>query len=629
MRKGGFMEKVKIANLVDIERIEEVPLEARMKAHNTYDLIRQGCLINPDATALSFILSGEQYDSPIQVRYGEFLARMHQTANLFHDLGVGPDDVISFLLPNLPHTYYVLWGGESAGIVNPINPLLEPSSIKEICQAVGTRVLVALGEFPGSDIWEKVDSIRSDLPDLQAIIKVMGQGNEMDGIYGFDEVIGNYDGVRLDSGRVFDPHDVASIYHTGGTTGTPKLAPRTHFNESSMASILDILTDFSTGETMLCGLPLFHANATTLNGSFPFSVGAHTVMLSPRGYRDVSVLKNFYKIIDHYKAVAFGAVPTVLSVLLDIPMGDADISSLRYAVCGSAPLPVELFNRFEAHCGLTILEGYGLTEGTCISSANPYYGQSKVGSVGLRLPYTDMNVFIMNPHGKVTREARTDEIGAICIKGPNVFHGYLQEVHNLGVWPGDGWFNTGDLGRRDDDGYFWLTGREKELIIRGGSNIDPAVIEEPLYRLDGVQSAAAVGRPDAHAGEVPIAYVQLQEGTDLQPQDILEYLKQEIGEKAAVPKEIILLDEIPLTAVGKIFKPALRRDAIRRVYLSELATLKDIISSLEITVSQDNVHGDMVMVKISPASHVDARVIMEKVKESLARYTIRYQVEIL
>ncbi|MBN2298024.1 MAG: acyl-CoA synthetase [Deltaproteobacteria bacterium] len=623
------MEKVRIADLSDIERIEEVPLEDRIKAYNTYDLIKHGCLINQQAIALSFILSGEHYDSPIQVTYGEFLGRMHQTANLFHDIGVGPKDVISFLLPNLPHTYYILWGGESAGIVNPINPLLEPSSIADICQAVGTKVLVALGEFPGSDIWEKVDSIRGDLPDLKAIIKVMGQGSEKDGIYGFDEVIGNYDSTRLDSGRVFDPHDTASIYHTGGTTGTPKLAPRTHYNESSMASILDTLTDFNTGETMLCGLPLFHANATTLNGSFPFSVGAHTVMLSPRGYRDVSILKNFYKIIEHYKAVAFGAVPTVLSVLLDIPIGDVDISSLRYAVCGSAPLPVELFNRFEAHCGITILEGYGLTEGTCISSANPYYGQSKVGSVGLRLPYTDMKAFVMDPDGKIVREADIDEIGAICIKGPNVFSGYLQEVYNRDVWPGNGWFNTGDLGRKDDDGYFWLTGREKELIIRGGSNIDPAVIEEPLYRLAGVQAAAAVGRPDPHAGEVPIAYVQLQKGSHLQPEDILVYLRQEIGEKAAIPKEIILLDEIPLTAVGKIFKPALRRDAIRRVYLSELDTIKDITHSLKIEVKQDNVHGDLVTLKIKAAPHVEGKEILEKVKGALSRFTVRYQLEIL
>jgi fatty-acyl-CoA synthase len=189
--------------------------------------------------------------------------------------------------------------------------------------------------------------------------------------------------------------------------------------------------------------------------------------------------------------VSFSAVPTVLSVLLDVPKGDADISSLRYAICGAAPLSVELFQRFEVHSGMKILEGYGLTEGTCASSVNPFYGERKVGSIGLRLPYQQMKVCVVDDEGKFLREAEIDEIGSICIRGPNVFNGYMEEVHNRGVWPLEGWFNTGDLGRQDTDGYFWLTGRKKELIIRGGHNIDPAAIEDPLYRLTGIQVAAA------------------------------------------------------------------------------------------------------------------------------------------
>jgi fatty-acyl-CoA synthase len=622
------MGKVKFSNIDDIENFENIPLEERMDVFNTYDLIKKGAAINPEATAISFFHAGDSYDQPMQVTYRDLMANITKTANLFHDLEVGPTDVISYLLPNLPHTHYVLWGGEAAGIVNPINPLLEPDTIAEICQAAGTKVLVALTEFPGSDIWQKAMAVRKNLPGLKAIIRIMGPSDEKDGIYGYDEIIGRYNDEKLDSNRKIDPRETASMYHTGGTTGTPKLAPHTHFNETAMAYMIAYAAELNTGEAALCGLPLFHVNGTTVTGSTPFSIGAHVVLLGPRGYRDPSVMQNFYKIVDHYKAVTFSSVPTVLSVLLDIPKGDADISSLRYAICGAAPLSVELFKRFEAHSGMKILEGYGLTEGTCASSFNPYHGQQKIGSIGLRLPYMQIKIFKIDEDGIFLREAETDEIGAVCIKGPNVFNGYLDDAHNRDIWPQKGWFNTGDLGRRDSEGYFWLTGRAKELIIRGGHNIDPALIEDPLYQLPGVQVAAAVGRPDPHAGEVPVAYVQLQDNADLTPDQILDYLKTKIGEKAAVPKEISIIDEMPLTPVGKIFKPSLRWQAIQRVYETELDILGPSVEKIEISVSEDKVHGSMAEININAAQGSSVDQIKQKVEDILARYTVKYNLVI-
>jgi len=623
------MGELKIKDAADIEAFERVPIKERLEVFNTYEMLKKGASINPDATAISFFLTGDTYDQPMQISYREFMAQIHRTANLFYDLGIGPTDVITYLLPNLPQTHYVLWGGEAAGIVNPINPLLEPSTIAEICRSAGTKVLVSLGEFPGSDLWEKAMAVRKKLPALKAVIRVAGPSDEKEGIYGFDEVLGNYNGEKLNSNRVIDPQDIASMYHTGGTTGTPKIAPHTHFNEVAMAYMIISAAELNTGEITLCGLPLFHVNGTTVTGSAPFSIGAHAVLLGPRGYRDPSVMENFYKIVQHYQAVTFSCVPTVLSVLLDIPKGEADISSLRYAICGAAPLSVELFKRFEEHCGMRILEGYGLTEGTCGSSFNPYHGERKVGSIGLRLPYQHMKIFMIDEEGQYVREAETDEIGSVCIAGPNVFAGYLDEAHNRGIWPKEGWLNTGDLGRQDADGYFWLTGRTKELIIRGGHNIDPAVIEDPLYRIDGVQVAAAVGRPDPHAGEVPVAYVQLQEGADLKPEKILELLQKEIGERAAIPKEVTIIDEVPLTPVGKIFKPALRWKAIQKVYQVELEALGDLAESVEVAVSEDKVHGSLAAITIKAAPQATEDQIKGKVNEILARYTVKYNVEVI
>ncbi|MBU2548772.1 MAG: acyl-CoA synthetase [Proteobacteria bacterium] len=622
------MPDLMIKTIQDVLEYEQTPLEKRMRCFDTYQMLRQGAAINPEAPAISFILSGEAYNQPMVVNYGDFMSNIHRTANLFTDLGIGPRDVVSYLLPNLPHTHYVLWGGEAAGIVNPINPLLEPSTIGEICRAAGTKVLVALGEFPGSDIWEKVTAVRKELPGLEAVVRVMGPGDEKEGIYGYDEVLPKYNGDRLDSGRRFDPGEIASIYHTGGTTGTPKLAPRTHLNEAFMAFIFSLVGEFNTGETMLCGLPLFHANGTTVTGSLPFSIGAHVVLLSPRGYRDESIMRHFYKIVEHYRAVTFSCVPTVLSVLLDVPLEGADISSLRYAVCGAAPLSVELFTRFETHSGMKILEGYGLTEGTCGSSANPFFGERKIGSIGMRLPYQDMRVYVVDDQGGFVREAEVDEIGSICLQGPNVFGGYLEEAHNQGIWPQPGWMNTGDLGRKDADDYFWLTGRKKELIIRGGHNIDPALIEDPLYRMPTVQVAAAVGWPDAHAGEVPVAYVQLQENSPLTREAILDFLKKEVGERAAVPRDVIVIDQMPLTPIGKIFKPALVRDAIRRTCEIELAALGGLAESIEVAVEPDKVLGSLANIRIMPAAGASPADVEAEAGDILGRFTFKYRIRI-
>ncbi len=394
---------------------------------------------------------------------------------------------MTYILPNIPQTYFILYGAEAVGIANPINPLLEPHVIRDICNAAKTKVLVALGEFPGADIWQKVEKIKDEIPSLKYIVRVMGPSNKSQNIIGYEEVIENYNGDGLDFKRNIDPDDIASIYHTGGTTGRPKLAKRTHWNEIVVSYDIRWAAGINAGETVMVGLPLFHCNGTIVTGLSPFSIGAHVVMLSPRGYREPSIIKNFYKIVEFYKPVFFSCVPTVLSMLLEVPTEECDISSLRYVICGAAPLSVELFRRFEEKTKMKILEGYGLTEVGVASCVNPKDGERKIGSVGIRLPYQDVRVFILDEDNQFIREAKTNEIGVVCISGECVFKGYVEEEHNRGIWPKEGWFNTGDLGRIDEDGYLFLTGRKKDLIIRGGHNIDPSTIEEALFKIKEVK----------------------------------------------------------------------------------------------------------------------------------------------
>ncbi|HEY2256124.1 MAG TPA: AMP-binding protein, partial [Variovorax sp.] len=417
--------------------------------------------------------------------------------------------------------------------------------------------------------------------------------------------------------------DIASYFHTGGTTGTPKLARRTHFNEAANAWSLTTVTDIGPEDTLLCGLPLFHSNAMMITGLAPFGVGAHVVVLSTAGYRDPRTIAGFWRSVERYRATFFSAVPTVLSALLNVPRGDADIKSLRFAICGAAPLAPELFQRFEAATGMKLLEGYGMTEATCVSSINPRDGRRAIGSIGLRLPYQEMKVAQLGADGEVAREAVVDEIGTILLRGPFVFQGYVNEKDNRGVCLADGWLNTGDLGRQDGQGYFWLTGRAKDLIIRGGHNIDPAMIEEGLMRHPAVELAAAVGKPDAHAGELPMAYVTLRRGLDCAPAELLAHARSAITERAAVPVEVVVLQAMPLTAVNKIFKPALRQQAIAQA-LTEAVQAACGEVEVDVAVEPHDKHGLQARISAAPPGGPDREQRMRAAEARLGALPVHW-----
>ena len=252
----------------------------------------------------------------------------------------------------------------------------------------------------------------------------------------------------------------------------------------------------------------------------------------------------------------------------------------------------ELFREFERRTGVKILEGYGLTEGACVSSINPPHGERRIGSIGIRIAYQNMRAVLLDDSGEYLRDADVDETGLITISGPNLFEGYLEERHNQGLWidiDGQRWLNTGDLGRQDAQGYFWLTGRKKELIIRGGHNIDPKQIEEALQAHPAVALAAAIGSPDAYSGEVPVAYVQLRPGHTCNAEELESFAQLNISERAAVPKRIEILETLPLTAVGKIFKPALQQREIARVVQQEVEHL--CLQEIAVDVVQDGRRG--------------------------------------
>ncbi len=426
------MDTFEIRTLADIEAIEAVPIERRLEGlDSTYDAIARTAQRSPDAVALAFVPNGDSEAAAQEVTYRQLLHKVTQAANAFHALGVGSNDVVSYVLPNLLETHYTIWGGEAAGIVNAVNPLLESDHIAHILNAVGTKVLVTLGPTLGASLWQKVDAIRKRVPSLRTVLLVGEQHALARDLLPFAAELDRQPSERLVSGRRIRRDDVASCFHTGGTTGLPKVARHTHFNELADAWSSSATLDLSSRDTLLCGLPLFHVNAVVVTGITPFMVGAKVVLLGAEGYRSKVAVTHFWRNVERFRATFFSAVPTIYSTLLGVPIGGADVSSLRYAICGAAPMPPELIRRFEDATGVKILEGYGLTEGTCVSAVNPRDGVRRVGSIGLRIPYQQMKTVAFDAEGKYARDCAVDEIGHLVIKGPNVFPGYKDEKANL------------------------------------------------------------------------------------------------------------------------------------------------------------------------------------------------------
>ena len=592
----------------DIRAIESRPLEEWDLPSSTYELLVRSADRFGDVPALQLLSSGAAYDSPQTLSFRELLALVRRTANLFIVVGLRRGGVVSALLPNLPQTYATIWGAQAVGVINPINPLLAPEHVAHIVRSAGTEILVVPSPASSPDLWEKAVRVAREVPGLRALLVVGGAPEEERGVgevvvLDYDRLVQAQPADRLMTEHRPEPHEIAAYFHTGGTTGTPKLAAHTHRNEVYMAWAIGVVCGLTNQDVLLSGLPLFHVNAMHVTGLAPLLVGASVVGLGPLGYRDQTVLQNFWKIVAHYRATTLSGVPTVFSVLSSRPI-DADISSLRFAVVGAAPLAPQVQRTFEARTGVPMCEAYGMTEGTCGSTFTPRDAR-RPGSVGLRFPYQRVKAVRIGDDGRPVRDCAPGEVGVVMISGPNVFPGYVRQTPDGSVVDAsgkvnDGWLDTGDLGRIDGDGYLWLTGRAKDLIIRGGHNIDPAVIEDVLYAHPDVAEAAAVGRPDPRAGEVPIAYVALKRGATVTADGLRDYAAARVSEPPAAPKEICLLDELPMTAIGKVFKPALRRDAVRRAVLAELGRV-----GLTATVAVDDEGGvttAVIGVSASPAA---------------------------
>jgi fatty-acyl-CoA synthase len=614
----------------DIKAFERTPYGDRIAAASTYEAIKLGAAYDPDAPAIKFLPNAEPSDTPVTISYRDFIAQVTQAANMFHALGTGPGDVVSFLLPLLPQAFVTLFGAEAAGIANPVNPLLEPHQIAEILEAARTTVLVALGPMPGTDIWQKVEQVRGRLKHLKAIVQVHGQGHGAGdparGIHSFGELIRQQPSGHLVSGRKIAAHDIAAYFHTGGTTGTPKLVRHTHANQVYQAWGCNLLLKSKPGRTLLFGMPLFHVGGSLTQALTTLTSGGCLVVLSPTGWRNPAAVKNIWGLVERFRPEVLSSVPTVLAAALAVPPGNADISSLRSAAGGGSAIPVAVGKAIEDRLHLPTVEVYGMTETASVHTMA--YGDRpiRLGSVGLPLPYSRVRIVKLDADGKLERDCATDEIGVVIMAGPGVFSGYLNDAHNKGAFVDGHWVNSGDLGRLDAEGFLWITGRAKDLVIRGGHNIDPAPIEEIMFQHPAVGFAAVVGQPDAYAGELPVGYVQLKPGARVEPGELETWVRERTPERAAVPVRIIPIDPMPLTGVGKVFKPRLRWDAATRVFTAVLSPLCERGIDCKVEVGPHGSHGSIATVTLRSVSEASREAVTNEVDTLLGPFVMRHQV---
>ncbi|HSH91298.1 MAG TPA: acyl-CoA synthetase, partial [Ramlibacter sp.] len=567
-----------------------------------------GAALDPDRAAIEFLPNADPSEAAVTVTYRQLVGDVNQAANMFHQLGVGKDDVVSFLLPLLPQSFMSLLGAQAAGIANPVNPLLEASQIAEILRAADTKVLVTVGAAASAEIWAKVERIRAELPSLEAIVVVAGDSDEANRIYSYDKLAAAQPADRLVSGRRIAASDTAAFFHTGGTTGMPKLVRHTHRNQVYQAWLIGLMLP---GKALLFGLPLFHVGGALTQGLASFGMGCTIVVLSPAGWRNPNAVRNAWKLVERYRPAVFGGVPTVLAAALNVPVGDADVSSLQYCSGGGSAIPVPVANTYAEKFGVQVLEVYGMTETSSVHLMGFPDRPVRIGSVGHACPYSRVRVMQLDANGAYQRDCAVNEIGTVAMSGPGVFSGYLSDSHNATAFALPGWVNSGDLGRLDDQGYLWITGRAKDLIIRGGHNIDPIVIEEVLFQHPAVAFAAVVGQPDAYAGELPVAYVQLKADAQADPAELLAFIAQRTPERAANPVNVFLLEAMPLTGVGKVFKPQLRWDAAQRKVTQLLAGLEQPGLQVGVSVGSHQVHGSLITVHLQGAP-ADSRPAIER-----------------
>jgi long-chain acyl-CoA synthetase len=450
-------------------------------------------------------------------------------ANLLEDRGLEPGDRVGLMLPNLPYFPSIYYGIlRAGGVVVPMNVLLKGREVGFYLGDSGAKLVFAWADF--------AEAAEEGAGEAGAEVILVKPGE-------FEQLVGAYSDEYQTVERADD--DTAVILYTSGTTGKPKGAELCHDNLGRNCAVTEsTLGEFSEDDVLLGALPLFHSFGQTCTMNSAVATGACVTML-PRFDPEKAL-----EIIERDRVTVFQGVPTMYNAMLHANRADStDTSTLRLCMSGGAALPVELIRAFEEKFGCAILEGYGLSETSPVASFNHPDKERKPGSIGTPIEGVEMQVW--DDDGN---EVSQGEVGEIVIRGHNVMKGYWQRPEATGeAITGDGWFRSGDMAKVDEDGYFFIVDRKKDLIIRGGYNVYPREVEEVLYEHPAIQEAAVVGVPDESLGEEVGAAVVLKKGESLNAAELKAYVKEQVA-AYKYPRKVWFVDELPKGPTGKILK---------------------------------------------------------------------------
>jgi len=595
-------------NAADIAAFASTPLQDRLAGRDLIAMILHSAAAAPAAPAIDYLASGVAGGDGVTFSRQALCDGAAAVAADLRRLGIGSGDVVASLLPNGPGTVAAVLATLAVATLAPINIYLEALQIGVLigeCQAK----LILMPRDPPPALAGVFAAIRQHLPAGTTCLDI--------------------DTTTVPAAHASAPplttraqHDRVGLFHTGGTTGLPKFVPLSARNIAAGALISGFGYGYGAGDRVICGMPMFHVGGLLACTLYPLASGATVIMLGPLGYRGAGVVGALKATIVAGDASVVVGPPTVMAQLAADPPERGAARHLRLIINGAAALPRALGTRLSDSAGVPVVEPWGLTEATLAVTSGPRDDAGKRGSVGLALPYCAVKAVRTDTAGTALGDCAADEIGVLAIHGPMVFEGYLgRPADQQPFFPG-GWLDTGDLGRVDADGFVWVTGRAKELIKRGGHGIDPGMIEDALMAHEAVALAAAVGRPDAYAGEIPVAYVQCHPGAEVDPAALIAFAQARIPERAAVPKEIMVLPALPVTPVGKVHKQALKLDLTRR---AAEACARDIVgpdATLRVDASAHPLHGIAVRLQVP-------RTQLAAVRQALAAFTFHAEVEAL
>jgi long-chain acyl-CoA synthetase len=468
--------------------------------------------------------------------FAEFEAAVDRVSRLLLSKGIGKGDVVSLLMPNSAEyilAYFACW--KIGAIAGPVNSLLKAQEISFVISDSETKALLVHPDFLAT-----IATVRSALPELENVIDF---ADEAAATKGFED-------ARLNNPADLNLDSEAIIIYTSGTTGKPKGCLLTHGNLIANARQISEWLGFTEDDRLLSLMPLFHMNAVSVTTMSALYAGGSTVV-SPK-----FSASRFWQIISDYQITSFGSVATMLSMLLTtypdgVPQG-LHSEQLRFAMCGSAPVPAEVLKSFEETFNCLVIEGYGLSESTCRSTFNPPDERRRAGSCGKSIG-NEMRVV-----DEADQEVATGELGEIVLRGENILKGYYRNPEATAVAFRNGWFHTGDIGYRDKDGFFFIVDRKSDMIIRGGENIYPREIDEVLYQHPAVAAAATIGVPDKLYGEEVAAFIVLKEGREATTEEIIGFCRDRLADYKC-PKSVRIVKDIPKGPTGKLLKRELAK----------------------------------------------------------------------